>query len=143
MKKTRALAVLAAASTAILIGATTADAASGTWSSGGKTGVHAQGSWKTQYSKLYISGYVKDTACDKHAVSLKITFSEYVAAGLYAKYRTETVTNNGGCGSSKSFSYNTYKPGKKILVNVAECIVDGGVGGIDSCTGSNVINTNV
>ncbi len=139
----RGIAVVAMAASALMVGATAANAASGTWSSSGKTGVHAQGTWKTEYSKLYISGYVKDTACDGHAVSLKITFSEYYAAGLYGKYRTETVTNNGGCGSSKSFSYNTYKPGKTILVNVSECIVDGGLGSIDSCTGSNVINTKV
>lgn len=39
----RGIAVVAMAASALMVGATAANAASGTWSSGGKTGVHAQG----------------------------------------------------------------------------------------------------
>lgn len=128
----RARGVVAATGVLVAVAALPAHAASGTWSSGGVTGVHAQGSWKTQYSKLYFSGYVKDTACDGHNVKLKITFVD-VTYKVPVPYRDETKYNTSGCGSSALFSYNTYVPGHKISVQVKECVVDGGKLGADLC----------
>lgn len=142
--KRRIVAVVAGSAAILLASATAANAASGTWSSSGITGVHAQGSWKTEYSKLYFSGYVKDTSCDGNPVKLEIRFNERLPGGLYYWYRGETVTNYGGCGTSKSFSFNTYQPGKTIQVTVKECLIGGGVGSIDSCSPRYpVVNTSV
>ena len=142
-RKTRGVAVLAA-TTAVLLGTSVAaNAASGTWSSGGISGVHAQGSWKTEYSKLYFSGYLRDTACDGNPVKLEIRFSEIIG-GVPFWYRSETVTNYTGCGTNKNFSYNTYQPGKKISVAVKECKIGGGLGSIDSCSSwATVVTTTV
>ena len=102
----RGAAVLAGTAAALLASVSAANAASGTWSSGGISGVHAQGSWKTEYSKLYFSGYVRDTACDGNPVKLEIRFSQIIK-GVPFWYRSETVTNYNGWGTNPHFSYNT------------------------------------
>ncbi len=116
--------VLAAAAAAVLVlaAASSAHAASGTWSSGGQAGVHAQGSWETKLSKIYFSGYVRDTACDGHSVKINISFQHDIA-GLPSGYRTETVTNTLGCNQNKSFSFNSYQPGQTVSIAVQECVV--------------------
>lgn len=122
-----------------------ASAASGTWSSSGVTGVHAQGSWKTEFSKIYFEGYVRDTSCDGHGVYLNIAFMRSDVPGLPAgTYRRETVTNTGGCNTNKSFSFNSYQPGRKISIAVQECVKDAGFLGSDKCSSFNtVVTTNV
>ena len=125
----RSLSTLAAAAGAIVLTTSPAAAASGTWASGGVSGVHAQGTWKTEYSRLYFSGYVRDTSCDGRNVKLKVEFST-VHAGVPIGYRSETVTNTSGCGTNRSFNYRTYTPGLQTQVRIKECIIKT----IDTCS---------
>lgn len=127
----RSLSAVAAAASVVALSTVPAAAASGTWSSAGVSGVHAQGTWKTEYSRLYFSGYVRDTSCDGRNVKLQITFWT-VTAGIPIQYRRETVNNTSGCGTSRSFSYNTYQPGTKTEVTIKECVIKA----IDACGGS-------
>lgn len=122
------------AGAAVMLGlaAMPAHAASGTWSSGGVTGVHAQGTWKTEYSKFYFSGYVKDTACDGRNVKLNIRFVDNFGS-VPVTYRSETKYNTSGCGTSANFSYNSYVPGHNISIRVQECVIGGGTLGTDRC----------
>ena len=89
----RTLAIFLIAPATALAMAGTAQAASGTWSSGGKSGVHAQGSWKTENSKLYISGYLRDTACDGKNVKIELVFVDARPFPFGYPYRYETVVN--------------------------------------------------
>lgn len=130
----RTLAIFLIAPAVALTMAGTAQAATGTWSSGGKSGVHAQGSWKTENSKLYISGYLRDTACDGKNVKIELVFIDVQPFPFGRPYRYETVVNSTGCGTNKNFSYNTYRPTQKTRISIKECIINGGrLPGVDSC----------
>lgn len=123
-------AILACA--AALSGAPSAAAdAHGSWSSYGVAGVHAQGEWKVQYSRLYFWGYVRDTACDANAVSLELAFSRSYGKIPGGGYRSEKVTHRGGCNKQTNFSFNTAYTGNARVV-VWECVVD------EKCSGGNV-----
>ncbi len=136
--------VMAAPILALGVGVTPAQAdSSGTWSTFGKSGVHAQGTWATKFSRLYISGYVRDTACDGHGVKIVLRFTVADPAPFYRLYRQEEVRNTaGGCGTQTSFSFNTGQGGK-IRVGGSECIINGGVGNVDSCAGNMIFEGSV
>lgn len=42
-----------------------------TWARRRLSHVYAQGTWKTEYSRLYFSGYVRDTSCDGRNVEIE------------------------------------------------------------------------
>jgi hypothetical protein len=138
----RLFAVLGAATALLLVTASAAHADdNGTWSSSGEAGVHAQGSWKTELSKIYFSGYVRDTACDGNRTKLEISFTRYILQ-IPEPYRRETVTNTSGCGTNKNFSYNSYQPGKRVTIHVKECVIKDNAP--DDCSRSyQVVDTHV
>lgn len=140
---TRSFGVLASSAALILAAGTAAHADdNGTWSSAGVAGVHAQGTWKTENSKIYFSGYVRDTACDGHNTKLEITFVRMILPQIPEPYRRETVKNTSGCNTNQTFSFNSYQPGKNVRINVRECVIVNN--GSDDCSGNpTVVNVDV
>lgn len=120
---TRSAGVLAGSAALIVAIPAAAQAADGTWSTSGQAGVHAQGTWKTENSKIYFEGYVRDTACDGKNTSMTINFARWHWQ-FPEPYRNETVKNTSGCNTNQHFSFNSYQPGKTVDITVKECVGD-------------------
>lgn len=116
-RSTRWTVPLVAAAASVVLTANTASAASTTWSSAGRSGVHAQGTLSTSYGYVTMAGYVRDTACDG---KLAYIFVTVVVQGKSVVINDQIKAIN-GCNTQSSFTRKWYAPADSYIL-VQECI---------------------
>ena len=125
----RVVAVAVVAISAVAVAATPASAVTpvGAWkgnnySASDIVGAHAQGNAYISGSRVYVTGYIRDTATDGHGACLKI--KTWYNDSVFT--RDEFVSDTDGNNSSYTYFSFNYPVSTTEYIDIQECLTESG-----------------